>query len=60
MPIKTGATVRQVVPTITGEVVERRFNESQDQMEYLVAYAGTDGEPGSRWFLESDLQEEQK
>ena len=52
MPIPNGAAVRQIQPApITGKVVERRFNDSQDQLEYGVR--SDDGE--LRYFLESLL-----
>ena len=59
MPIQRGAQVVQVVPTIRGKVVERRFNESQAQMEYLVLYPNADDEPAERWFLESEIKVEE-
>ena len=55
MPIKTGATVRQNITPIQGEVTERRFNESHGQMEYLVASPDAQGHVHTRWFLEQDL-----
>ncbi|KQV85439.1 hypothetical protein [Rhizobacter sp. Root1221] len=57
MVIKTGARVRQVVPQLEGEVVERRFNEGSEQMEYLVVFVTSDGTPGERWFLQSEVEE---
>lgn len=49
MTFKNGATVRQIVAApMEGVVTERRFNDSADQMEYLVVGANAD-----RWFLES-------
>lgn len=59
MAIKTGSTVRQIVPApIVGTVTERRFNDSADQMEYLVESPDTDGDgsPQTRWFLESQIE----
>lgn len=56
MPIQRGKTVRQIVPVIQGEVKEPRFNESQNQMEYLVGFTDADGEPAERWFLESEVE----
>lgn len=53
MAIKLGAQVRQVVRVIEGTVVDRRFNESADSMEYLVE----DGDGGQRWMLESSVEE---
>lgn len=58
MAIKTGATVRQIVPApIQGVVLDRRFNDSHDKMEYLVESPDTDGDgtPQQRWFLESQI-----
>lgn len=59
MPIKTGATVRQIQPVpISGKVIERRFNDSHDQMEYHVespADADGDGAADRHWFLESQI-----
>lgn len=59
MPIKTGAVVRQILPApITGVVVERKFNESHEQMEYLVESPDSDGDgaPQTHWFLESQIE----
>ena len=58
MPHKLGATVRQNVKPITGVVIERKFNESHDQMEYHVESADADGDgvPDRRWFLESQIE----
>jgi hypothetical protein len=60
MPIKTGATVRQIQPApITGQVIERRLNDSQDQLEYHVESPDSDGDgqPQRRWFLERDIEQ---
>ena len=57
MPIAKGATVRQVVPVIEGQVTERRFNEEAGVMEYLVAFFTADVDPAERWFLETQLSE---
>ncbi|HNB43172.1 MAG TPA: hypothetical protein PLL72_03155 [Burkholderiaceae bacterium] len=57
MPIAKGARVRQVVPVIEGEVIERRFSETHDQMEYHVVFPLPEGEVGARWFLESQIAE---
>lgn len=55
MTIKTGAAVRQIQPApLQGAVVERRFNESEEQMEYHVTSA--DGAV-DRWFLESQIED---
>lgn len=59
MAIKTGASVRQIVPApIEGTVLERKFNDSADQMEYLVESPDSDGDgvPQTRWFLESQIE----
>lgn len=58
MAIKNGATVRQIVQApIEGVVTERRFNESSEQMEYLIESPDSDGDgiPQTRWFLESQI-----
>ena len=57
MPIAKGATVRQVVPVIEGQVTERRFNDEAAAMEYLVTYTTADGDAAERWFLQSQLNE---
>lgn len=56
MAIPNGATVRQIVPVISGQVVQKRFHDESDQLEYLVAYTDADGQPQSRWFLESQIE----
>ena len=59
MPIKLGTAVRQKVKIIEGVVVERKFHETHDQMEYLVESPDDDGDgtPQTRWMLERDLEE---
>jgi hypothetical protein len=56
MAIPNGATVRQIVPVIAGQVVQKRFHDESDQIEYLVAYTDADGQPQSKWFLESQIE----
>ena len=56
MAIPKGTKVRQIAPAIEGEVVQTRFNESSDCLEYLVSYTGADGESHERWFLESQVE----
>lgn len=58
MPIGKGTKVRQKVVVVEGTVIARQFNESQDQMEYLVESPDTDGDgvPQTRWFLEKDIE----
>lgn len=55
MTYPKGAKVRQIVPVIEGEVAERRFNETADEVEYLIGYATPEGEVHQRWFLGSQL-----
>lgn len=53
MTFKVGAPVVQVQPVaLEGEVVERNFSESADQMQYHVR--NKDGSV-DRWFLESEI-----
>lgn len=59
MPIDKGATVRQNVPVIEGQVTQRRFSEDAGCMEYLVTYTDADGNAAERWFLEAQLSEVQ-
>ena len=58
MTHKLGATVRQNVKPITGVVIERVFNESEDQVMYHVESSDADGDgvPDRRWFLERDIE----
>lgn len=56
MAIPNGATVRQIVPVISGQVEQKRFHDESDQLEYLVAYTDADGHPQSKWFLESQIE----
>lgn len=54
MAHKTGAIVRQIVSKPQeGEIVARRFSDTNEQMEYHVRSA--DGSV-DRWFLESDIE----
>lgn len=56
MSIPNGAAVRQIVTPIAGQVVQKRFHDESDQLEYLVAYTDADGQPQSKWFLESQIE----
>lgn len=55
MPIPKGTTVTQVVEIITGVVTKTQFNESTEQLEYLVEYTNAAGENHTRWFQESQI-----
>jgi hypothetical protein len=61
MAIKLGTDVQQIVTPIAGKVVQRRFHDQADQMEYLVEWPDDDSDddlaPQQRWFLESEIQE---
>lgn len=56
MAMQKGARVRQVSPVIEGEIVDRRFDDAADGMQYLVSYEA-DGETHSRWFAEREVEE---
>lgn len=56
MAIPNGAAVRQIVPVISGQVVQKRFHDESDQLEYLVQWTDAEGQPQSRWFLESQIE----
>jgi hypothetical protein len=55
-PYPVGTSVQQVVQPIVGEVADVRFSADSMQFEYLVEYE-VDGEPASRWFTHSQLQQ---
>ena len=56
MSFTKGQTVKQVVFPIQGEVTSKRFNEDTDAFEYLVSFTDADGNPGERWFTESEVE----
>jgi hypothetical protein len=56
MSIPKGSKVDQVVEVITGTVVKTQFNESYDELEYLVEYTNAAGESHNKWFLESQIK----
>ena len=56
MAIPNGAAVRQIVAPIAGQVVQKRFHDESDQLEYLVQWTDAEGQPQSRWFLESQIE----
>jgi len=56
MSIPKGSTVTQVVEVITGITTKTQFNESYDQLEYLVEYINSAGENHSKWFLENQIK----
>lgn len=57
MPFPNGANVRQVVPVITGKIEKKRLHEQADQLEYLVAWTDSQGQPQTKWFMEHELEE---
>lgn len=56
MPIKTGATVRLIQPVLQGQIVERRINQTTDELELLVEWI-EDGQPVRRWIDASCVEE---
>ena len=56
MAIPNGAAVRQIVAPIAGQVVQKRFHDESDQLEYLIQWTDAEGQPQSRWFLESQIE----
>ena len=56
MAIPNGANVRQIVAPVAGQVVQKRFHDESDQLEYLVQWTDAEGQPQSRWFLESQIE----
>lgn len=55
MAIPKGTQVTQKVEIISGVVSKTQFNESLNELEYLVEYKNSSGEDHSRWFLESQI-----
>jgi hypothetical protein len=59
MPIKLGATVRQIQPApIEGSIIQRQFVDAHDAFQYLVEWPDTDGDgqPQTKWFEESEIE----
>jgi hypothetical protein len=56
MAIPKGTVVTQNVEVISGTVTKTQFNESLNELEYLVEYKNSAGEDHSRWFLESQIK----
>jgi predicted DNA-binding protein len=58
MNLRPGCVVRQRVQVIKGVVTPNgiRWNPGYEKFEVLVAYAGTDGTPQERWFLEDEVE----
>ena len=56
MALKTGAAVRLIQPELRGEIVERRINPDNDELELLVEWQ-EDGQPVRRW-IDADRVEE--
>lgn len=54
MAFKKGDRVRQVVPTIEGEVVGVKIVD--DEVQFEVAYTDPQGEQHSRFFRESEIE----
>lgn len=56
MALKTGSAVRLIQPELRGEIVERRINPENDELELLVEWQ-EDGQPVRRW-IDADRVEE--
>lgn len=56
MSITVGANAKLIQPTITGEVLDTRYNKEAAQLEHLLEYPDADGEVHQRWFLASELE----
>lgn len=59
MSLKAGATARLVQPEVQGLIAGRRINDTTDDIELLLQWTDSDGQPQQRWFPESQLQEVQ-
>jgi len=57
--MKLGTQVRLVQPVIQGSVADVQWNKEVESLEALVNYTGADGQPHSRWFLVTQLEEVQ-
>jgi hypothetical protein len=58
-PLDLGASVRQVVRPVEGQVVDVRYSAKEKDFECLVGW--TDGaDKHQRWFKQSDLEEVKK
>lgn len=53
--MKAGTIVRLKQPTITGPVIERKF-DAADNLVLLVEYTDADGELHQRWFKSDDME----
>lgn len=51
---KRGDVVRQIAPVIQGEIVNMVIVD--DEVQFEVAYLGTDGEAHSRFFKEEEIE----
>lgn len=54
--IEFGQQARLVQPVIQGEVTDTRFNKDAKELEHLVVWNDTEGQPQERWFLASQLE----
>lgn len=55
--MKVGANVRQVVPTIQGEVTATNWNDKADCQEVQVRWTDANGDQHERWFLVTEVEE---
>lgn len=53
LSFKKGDTVRQVIPTITGVVVDVAVIDAD--VQFLVEYTGVDGMSHQRYFKETEI-----
>jgi hypothetical protein len=57
MNTKLGTPVKQIVPAaIEGVIDDVRWNKEADCKEIHVTFSDADGNPTSRWFLETELE----
>lgn len=57
MALKKGTQARQKVFAAQGEVRDLRIDADSGAVQYLLAYAGPDGEPTERWFDEEQIEQ---
>jgi hypothetical protein len=61
MPLKNGASVRQVMPApIAGKVVDAVYDAVSGTFNYLVRWTSAEGHEQSRWFNETEIEEVQQ
>jgi len=54
--LEEGQVIRLKQVVIMGPILDIRYNKEEKSLEYLMSWAGDEGQPHQRWFPENKIE----